>query len=170
MKYSLLAVFFCFTLTVVGQDKQASITVELSTDTVYLGNIVGVKYSIKNIEGDFQPPEFQGMTLAGGPMVSSSFSMINGDVTQSASYEYLLHPEEEGEYIIPGAVVVNNEESYSSDQVVIYVVPNPEGITQNHRNYRIRSIINSSLTTPRDSMSRADSIRMKLRNVKSRKI
>jgi len=110
------------------------------------------------------------MTLVGGPMVSSSFSMINGNVTQSASYEYLLHPEEEGTYHLLGAVVINDTESYASDQVVIQVVANPEGITQNHSNYRIRSIMDKSLTMPRDSMSRADSIRMKLRHVKSRKI
>ena len=82
MRYILIILLWLASSVVFAQEDMGSITVEVSDDTLYLGNAVGIKYSIKNIVGDFQPPEFKGMRLVAGPMVSSSFSMINGKVTQ----------------------------------------------------------------------------------------
>jgi len=153
-----------------GQDQQGSIHVEISTDTVYLGNVIGVKYVMKNLEGNFQPPNFEELSLVGGPNVSSSFSMINGVVSQSASYEYLLRPESSGALDLAAGVVINGDQHFTSDVVQIIVLDNPYGIIQNRRSYQLMSITNFGELIARDSMSREDSLRRKLRHLKSKKI
>lgn len=62
--------------------------------------------------------------------MSSSFSMINGEVTQSASYTYYLEPKDIGNYYIQPASIAVGEALLETDPLEILVVPNPEGIKQ----------------------------------------
>jgi len=158
------------TIVVMSQETIGSVSVLVSADTLYVGNVIGVKYIVENIAGDFQPPKFGEITLVGGPNVSSSFSMINGEVTQSASYEYILRPEDLGDFVLDAAKVVTGEEDFVSDRVHVIVVDNPDGIIQDHRSYKEKSVISSTIPINKKKMTKADSLKMKLRRLKSKKI
>lgn len=142
--------------------------VEVTTDTLYFGNPVGVKYTFENMQGVFVPPDFEGFDIVGGPNVSNQFSMINGAVTQSSTYEYYLMPSEVGDFIIHEATVETGEGPTHSDILNIVVVDNPEGIKQSYARYnQSHAKISVGEKAP---MSKSDSLKMKLRKIKSKKI
>ena len=60
----LITAAFCLH-TLSGQD--VVFKVEVSADTLYFGNYLGIKYTIENTQGDFQAPDFEGFLVAGGP-------------------------------------------------------------------------------------------------------
>ncbi len=162
--YLLSAILWIATAS--GQD--VVFKVEVSADTLYLGNFLGIKYTLENTQGDFQAPEFEGFRIADGPNVSSQFSMINGHVSQSSSYEYILKPSEPGVYLIPGAVLVQGDQELFSPEKIISVVDNPLGIQQDYRIYKEGD---SGLNFPKKKpMTAQDSLRLKLRKIKSKKI
>ena len=159
---------FTLSLTILGAltAQEVIFKQELSYDTVLMGNIVEIKYSIKNANGDFQAPSFEDFTIVSGPNVSSQFSMINGVTSQSASYSYLLRPYREGKITIEPATLENGENSWSTEAIDVIVSPNPEGIIQNPRGYGFsQEIIFSDSTSVKN-----DSISMKLKSLKTFKI
>ena len=110
--------------------QQSEFKVEISNDTVLLGNYFEVKFSLNNVTGKFTPPSFVGLNIIAGPNKSSSYSMINGEVNQSSSYTYYLEAELEGNYIIGPANLQTTNELLSTPQLHVVVLPNPEGIKQ----------------------------------------
>lgn len=122
--------FLCKTLSAQGVE----FTVNLSNDTVLLGNYIEVEYTISNGDGKFIPPLFAGLQLIAGPNKSSSYSVINGVVSQSASYTYYFSTDETGNYIIPPAELEIGGKIIKSTPVKIYVAPNPDNIRQRPRN------------------------------------
>ena len=86
--------------------QETAFTVTLSADTIGLNNRLEVTFSLKNAQGaHFEPPVFEGFRLVGGPNTSSQFSMINGSVTRTISYTYILEPREPGQYFIQPASI-----------------------------------------------------------------
>lgn len=148
-----------------AHSQDAVFRTELSRDTILLGNVIELRYTIENIQGDYKAPRFDGFTMVSGPNVSSQFSMINGKVTQSSSYSYFLRPEETGVYTIDGAQLENGENVWHTDPVTIVVLPNPQGIIENPRGFGFRQQF-----MMKDTMSRQDSILQKLKKVKTYKI
>ena len=166
MKAIICAILFIVVFPLMGQKK--GFEVSISADTLYMGNVLGLKYQMINIQGDFQPPVFEDFDLVSGPNVSSSFSMINGEVEQSASYEYFLRPVQIGTFLIPSAVVQQREQEIYSSELFITVVDNPEGIEQNPRDYHLQfENMKGSEIQP---LSKEDSLKIKLRKVKAKKI
>lgn len=161
---SILLIGVAFSVTA----QEAIFKVQLSSDTLYFGNALGLKYTIENTQGDFEPPQFDGFEIVGGPNVSSQFSMVNGEVSQSASYEYVLRPFEIGTYLFPGASLKQGDNIMYSREVFIYVVENSEGIRQNYRDYN--EAIISSKTITEKPLSKEDSLRIKLKKIKAKKI
>ena len=159
---------FTLSLTILGALTAQDVIFkqELSYDTVLMGNVLEIKYSIKNANGDFQAPGFEDFTIVSGPNVSSQFSMINGAISQSASYLYLLRPNREGMITIEPATLENGENSWSTEAIDVIVSSNPEGIIQNPRGYGFsQEIIFSDSTSVKN-----DSLRMKLKSLKTFKI
>ena len=140
---------------------------ELSYDSVYMGNVLQIKYSIQNANGDFQAPDFDGFAIVSGPNVSSQFSMINGAVTQSASYVYFLQPRSPGVYTLAPAVLENGDNLWSTEPIVITVLDNPDGIRQNPQGFQV---INEFIQSDTTTMTMEDSLRMKFKKLKTRRI
>jgi len=128
MKY-LIFLFLFFTNIVVGQD--ATFSVSISTDSLLIGNDVEVRFTLENAQGQtFEAPDFENFTVVSGPNQSSSFSMINGAVTQELSYSYYLNPIEVGTFYIAPASIQVEGELMSTEAVEIIVYPNPDGVVQ----------------------------------------
>jgi hypothetical protein len=108
-----------------------SFRVEVSTDSILFGNYLEVRFTIENAAGDFNAPAFDGFEVLSGPNTSSSFSMINGNVTQQASYSYLIRPLHEGMIYVNPASFSMDEKVLETEPIGVMVHPNPAGIEDN---------------------------------------
>lgn len=129
----IIAILFAvcgFISLVFAQDAKFSVSV--SSDSILLGNYVKVTFSLKNAKGDnFQSPEFEGFQIVSGPNMSSNFSMINGEVSQSVSYTYYIEPKNIGNHFIQPASIETENHVLETLPIEVMVVPNPDGIIQN---------------------------------------
>lgn len=109
----------------------ADFSVSISPDTILMGNTFRVDFSMENISNpNFQPPDFEGFRVIGGPNQSSSMMVMNGEVSQSMTYTYYLEPAGEGQFFLAPAKAETEEESLFTEPLEIIVLPNPEGIIQ----------------------------------------
>jgi len=129
MKNILFFLLVFFQISLFGQE--INLMVEVSTDSILLGNYLEVKFTIENAGGDFDAPEFEGFVILSGPNTSSSFNMINGNVTQKASYSYIVKPVREGTLYIDPASFKTGGKVLETEPILIQVYPNPEGIEDN---------------------------------------
>jgi hypothetical protein len=111
--------------------QDAKFEVQVSSDSILLGNYFEIRFIIEDTKGQFEPPSFHELKILSGPNQSSSMQIINGDMNQSMQYSYLLKPEDIGNYIIPPAfLLLEDETTLETESIEIVVVPNPEGIIQ----------------------------------------
>ena len=107
------------------------LSVSVSSDTVLLGNYFELKFTVENVASTgFEAPDLHEFNVVGGPNTSSSMSIVNGVVSQSASYTYYLEPVDIGVYTIKPAYLTTGETALETPPIDILVVPNPEGIIQ----------------------------------------
>lgn len=112
-------VFLVYAFGVFGQ--QGSLTVKVNKDTLALDEVVTVEFLLDNLTGNFQAPDFRGFQVVSGPNTSSSFRMVNGEVSQKKSFSYALVPIEEGNLLIGPATVDNNGDLISTEDIEIFV-------------------------------------------------
>lgn len=111
--------------------QMATFTIEVSTDSILLGNYFEVTFTLQNANGNnFEPPIFKDFQVMAGPNVSTSLSMTNGQVKQSVTYSYYLEPKDIGNYYIEPASIEADGKVLVSEPLEVMVVPNPEGIIQ----------------------------------------
>lgn len=90
-------------------------------DVVTVGDRIQVTYSIDVNASGFRPPKFDGFKVLGGPSTSTNMQIINGRVSQSISYTYIIEATKEGKYSIPPAKISYNNSELSSNAVNIVV-------------------------------------------------
>lgn len=79
-------------------------------------------FTIENASGtNLKLPALNDFTLLGGPNTSSSMQIINGTVSQSASYTYVLRPKRQGTFKIGRATVEVGGNTLESNEVTIIV-------------------------------------------------
>ncbi|MCB0579645.1 MAG: BatD family protein [Phaeodactylibacter sp.] len=116
----------------------ARFKVEVSSDSILLGNRFKVSFSLESAGGDnFRPPLFEGFDVVSGPNYASSISMVNGKVSQSVTYTYYLRPRDVGNYYIEPASIAVGEDVLETTPVPVTVVPNPDGVIQEQPEERI---------------------------------
>lgn len=144
-------VFLCFFIT--GKAQDARLIVEVSADTVLLGNYFELKFTIENAQGRFEAPDLSAFQVMGGPNTSTSISMINGEVKRSAAYSFYLKPTDIGNFTIPPAYVVTDDQTLETVPFEIIVKPNPDGILQhpNRPGLRMEEFQLRSSTEKKDS-------------------
>jgi hypothetical protein len=104
--------------------QKGSFTVSVDADTIALGDMIQVEFIMENLSGKFAPPDLTSFDIVGGPNTTSSFTMINGDVSQKLSYRYALTPKKKGKIYIEKATVVLENGEVSTEPVEIMVVEN----------------------------------------------
>ena len=115
-----IAICICFLTIVSGQ--KGSLSVKVDKDTLYQDEVIKVEFLLDNISGNFIAPDFNGFRMVSGPNTSSSFSMINGVVSQKKSYSYVLMPEATGDLQIGEAIVSTDDDKLITDPVTVYVL------------------------------------------------
>ncbi len=112
--------------------ENARFTVEVSTDSILFGNYFKVTFTLENAKGaQFEAPDFSEFRIVNGPSTSSSYSIINGEVSQSVSYSYYLEPIDLGNYYIQPASIQAGDHVLETMPLEVMVVPNPDGVKQN---------------------------------------
>lgn len=71
---------------------------------------------------DPQLPDFSNFEVLSGPNVSSSFQIVNFDVSSSKTYSFILSPRQVGKIEIPPAFIGYKGKKYQSDNIIITVI------------------------------------------------
>lgn len=131
MKSNLL---FSFVLLLFSQGvwaQDAVLTASASRTQVGVGEQFQISYSLNGSGGSFRSPEMRDFAVLSGPNQSSSMSFVNGNMSQSLSYSYIITAQREGKFTIGPASIVVNGKTVTSKALVIDVVKNPAANQQN---------------------------------------
>lgn len=101
---------------------QPTVKVEVSSDTIGLGEMVQVTYTIENGDGKFVMPDMKGLPVVSGPNSSSSFLYQDGKMTSNQSYSFALMATKEGKITIPKTYYQSGNEKITINAVEITVV------------------------------------------------
>jgi len=93
-------------------------------------------FTIENGNGtNLKPPAFTDFTLVGGPNTSTSMQWVNGNVTQSVTYNYILRPKNQGTFKIgKGSIQVAGVTMESNEVTIQVTAPVAQQQQQRQRN------------------------------------
>jgi len=122
---------FCLFLVTVANGQELKVNV--SSDSILLGNYLICTFEMNNLEAEFDAPSFKDFDVVSGPNFSSSFQSINGQTSSSKKITYYLRPKSIGETFIPPSYAVADSITLETQPLSINTYPNPEGIIENPR-------------------------------------
>ena len=114
----IVIIFYCFSFAS-AQSTEVMIKVR---DTVSVGVPFTLDIELKNIQGTFKTPDFNGLKMVGGPNTSSSFTMINGETSSKTKYSYYLMAESVGDYTIFLNEMPTDSETITFEEIKITAV------------------------------------------------
>jgi hypothetical protein len=115
----ILSLAACGLITV---GRAADFTASLDRDAITLGEQATLSLKFDGVQPQNAPslPAVSGLQFRYvGP--SSSFSFINGQTSSSTTYSYIVAPQREGQFVIPGMRVDVNGQQYSSSTLTLTV-------------------------------------------------
>jgi hypothetical protein len=102
---------------------QVELKTKVSKSKLGLNQRLRVEFSVNKQGADnFSPPRFNGFEVLGGPSQSVNQSWINGKVTYSQSYSYIISPTRKGNLTISGATIEYKGVLIRSNPVSVAVV------------------------------------------------
>ena len=108
-------------LSLSAQD--VALTAKVSKNKLGINQRLKIEFSINKQGGDnFSPPKFANFKVVGGPSQSVSQSWINGQVSFSQSYTYIIQPKRKGELVIGKASINIAGNTIKSKPIKIIVV------------------------------------------------
>jgi len=119
-RYSILIFFLFCTGNLIAQG--IKFTASVDKNPVATGDVVAITFSINGNAERFNPPQFPGFTVAGGPNVSQSMEIVNGRSSETMAYSYELMATKVGEFTIGPATTTVNGHVYSTNTVKIKVI------------------------------------------------
>lgn len=123
MKLKLYISIFISLLTLSFFAQDAELTVNVSKNKLGLNQRLRIEFTINKQGADnFSPPSFKDFKVVQGPSQSISQSWINGRVSFSQSYSYIIEPRRRGELIIDAASIKYNGGTLNSKMIKIIVV------------------------------------------------
>lgn len=106
-------------------------TATASSTNVEVGEQIQITFSLNTTNGkNFQPPNFKGFTVLAGPSRSMSTQIINGQISSSLSFIYILSADVEGTYTIEPARITVDGNVLSSNPITIKVVKGSKKASQ----------------------------------------
>lgn len=102
---------------------QVELKTKVSKNKLGVNQRLRVEFAVNKQGADhFSPPSFNGFEVVGGPSQSVNQSWINGKVSYSQTYSYVVSPTRKGNLTISGATIEYRGEVIKSNPVVIAVV------------------------------------------------
>lgn len=122
--YSILGFFLLFSQIALAQ---LDFTANVSNSKIGLNQRVRVEFSVDKQGADnFRLPEMADFKVVAGPSQSVNQSWINGKVSFSQTYIYILQPTKMGTLTVPSATVEYEGKTYRSNPIKITVTENVE--------------------------------------------
>ena len=117
-----ISLFICLlSISLVAQE--ATLKAKVSKNKLGVNQRLRIEFSIDKQGGDnFSPPKFTNFRVVGGPSQSVSQSWINGKVTFSQSYTYIIQPKRKGAFSIASASIKIGGKFIKSEPVKIIVL------------------------------------------------
>ena len=104
-------------------DEKVSFTTS-APEAVAVGDQFRLSYTVTTQKvRDFRAPSIKGFEVLMGPSRSTQVTQVNDDVSASITFTYILMAKEEGEFTIPGAVIVADGNEMISNSVKVKVLP-----------------------------------------------
>ncbi len=113
-------VALCLTLGIEAHAQVAKLTASAPAE-VGAGENFRITWELNTNGSEFVAPEITGFQVLSGPNQSSSFQMINGNVSQSLSFSYIVRAQKEGTYEIGPARVKADGQVIQSNALTIKV-------------------------------------------------
>ena len=121
VKFYILLFISFFTLTSIAQD--AKLTAKVSKNKLGINQRLRIEFSVDKQGADnFKPPSFKNFKIIGGPSQSVSQSWINGKVSFTQSYTYIIQPKRKGELMILSASIEVKKKIIKSKPIKIIVL------------------------------------------------
>ncbi|MGB0404087.1 MAG: BatD family protein [Salibacteraceae bacterium] len=117
-KYTLLIILISVGLNGLAQ----KFTATVNQNTITVGHQFKVTYSIDGQGENFQIPPFENFRVLSGPNQSTSMQYVNGQMSSSISYSYILASTKTGQFTIPPATVTVNGKKIESNAINISIV------------------------------------------------
>lgn len=123
MKLKFYITTFISLLTLVTAAQDATLIAKVSKNKLGLNQRLKIEFSINKQGSDqFTPPKFTNFKVVGGPSQSVSQSWVNGKVSFSQSYTYIIQPKRKGEITIGTASVKISGKNIKSKPIKIIVL------------------------------------------------
>ncbi|MCF6158227.1 MAG: protein BatD [wastewater metagenome] len=100
------------------------LTATVNKNTLSIHDRLELTLSIHGVQDSSPPsfPDIEGFTLLFGPRISAQTRIINGDVSISKGYTYVLQPTAKGRFTIGPSTLEYNGKTYSSSPITVEVV------------------------------------------------
>ncbi len=123
MKLKFYITFLISLLSVIAVSQETELTATVSKNKLGVNQRLRIQFAINKQGGDnFKPPNFTHFKVVGGPSQSISQSWINGSVSFTQSYTYIIQPKRKGEFNIPFASIEIGGKTIKSKPVKIIVL------------------------------------------------
>lgn len=94
---------------------------QLSANQIELGQRLKVSYVLNEKGTNFRGPKFNGFQILSGPNQSTSMQIINGNVSSSITFSYILQAVQVGTFKINGAQIESNGKTLTSNTLNVTV-------------------------------------------------
>ncbi|WP_040252500.1 BatD family protein [Psychroserpens mesophilus] len=143
----------CLVLTTSIASAQITFEAKVSKTKLGINERLRIDFEM-NTDGDnFNPPDFNGFTVVGGPNTSVSQSWLNGKRSYKKTYSYFLAPKKQGQIKINQATIDIEGEVYKTQVVTVNVTaavkrPNDPDNAENVATENIHLVAEVSKTNP----------------------
>lgn len=131
MTHFRLVLLWMLILTIISfsfaASQEGSFTASVDRNRIAMGEQFEITFTLNGSGKNFQPPSFTDFLVLSGPNQSTSMQFINGAMSQSISYSYILQPRSEGKFTIGAASIESGGKKIQSNSVSIEVT---KGSTQ----------------------------------------
>jgi len=105
-------------------DQRVSFTASVDRNRVEVGTQFQMTFTLEGAGGgkNFRPPPFNDFLVLSGPNQSTQMNFVNGVMSSSVSYSYVLQPRSEGKITIAAAAIEAGGKQILSQPVAIEVV------------------------------------------------
>lgn len=110
--------------------KAQKLSVQVSSTKVQAGVPFQIAFTINAGPSSFTPPSFKDFDVYSGPNQSQSVQYINGSMSQSFTFSYLIAAKKEGKLVIDPATVVVGGQNIQSNSITIEAVKGNAGQNQ----------------------------------------
>ena len=116
-----ILIVFALLLSSSAFGQNIELTASCSRTSVDLNEPFRVTFATNSRKGDIQPPNFKKFIVVNGPFQSSQTQIINGRVSSQRSLTYEIVAQQEGEFMLPTASILEDGKLIESNRLKISV-------------------------------------------------